>query len=384
MAFGKRNHVKLDPLAYNICLLGESKIGKTTLIYEVCRKLAGDDGYIFAEIGLERGADAIEGINYINCPEWDMPYDEDSNSVGFADLVDDIIDNKTTEYKNLKVVVWDTYDQLISIAEDKSVALWNRANPDKKAASINGAWGGFGRGEKKAIELMFEKMAQLRAVGVATIVIGHVKTKDITDVVTGESYQTLTSDQQQNYFNALKKNLHILGLAYIDRQIVKEKTGKKDPQTKKDEYIGKITAESRKVKFRDDTYCVDSGGRFADIVSEINLEADEFIKAVNDAILAEQSKSGKSLEETKKEQDLEQKKLEDKVKKQENAKKEKAQLDQIIKEVADFVKANLKNNPEAINKIMILCKENGFANPTVIDNIEVALKLQECIKSESK
>jgi AAA+ ATPase superfamily predicted ATPase len=70
MAFGKRNHVKLDPLAYNICLLGESKIGKTTLIYEVCRKLAGDDGYIFAEIGLERGADAIEGINYINCPEW--------------------------------------------------------------------------------------------------------------------------------------------------------------------------------------------------------------------------------------------------------------------------------------------------------------------------
>ena len=66
MGFGKRNHVKLDPLAYNILLLGESKIGKTTLIKEVCEKLAGEDGYLFLEIGQERGADAIENINYIN------------------------------------------------------------------------------------------------------------------------------------------------------------------------------------------------------------------------------------------------------------------------------------------------------------------------------
>ena len=37
--------------------------------------------------------------------------------------------------------------------------------------------------------------------------IGHIKTKDISDPVSGETYQILTSDQQQNYFNALKKNL---------------------------------------------------------------------------------------------------------------------------------------------------------------------------------
>ena len=45
--YGQKNHVKLDPLAYNICLLGESKVGKTTLIKEVCEKLAGSDGYMF-------------------------------------------------------------------------------------------------------------------------------------------------------------------------------------------------------------------------------------------------------------------------------------------------------------------------------------------------
>ena len=220
MAYGKKNHVKLDPLAYNICLLGESKVGKTTLIKEVCEKLAGCDGYMFLECGQERGADAIEGINYINCPEWQMDYDELTNSAGFEDVCDDIIDNKTTDYADLKVVIIDTYDQLINLAEDESKRLWNRDNPDKRTNSINAAWGGFGKGEKKAIELMFNKIAELRSVGVSTIIIGHIKTKDISDPVSGETYQILTSDQQQNYFNALKKNLHFLGLAYIDRQII--------------------------------------------------------------------------------------------------------------------------------------------------------------------
>ena len=30
MGYGKKNHVKLDPLSYNIYIGGESKIGKTT------------------------------------------------------------------------------------------------------------------------------------------------------------------------------------------------------------------------------------------------------------------------------------------------------------------------------------------------------------------
>lgn len=227
MAFGRKNHVKLDILAYNAMLLGESKCGKTTLIKEVCEKVAGEDGYLFIETGSERGADGIENINYINCPKWNMDYDEFSNSAGFADVCEDIIENKTTDYPNLKVVVWDTYDHLIDIAEEESIRLWNKecratGHPEKATKTINGAWGGFGKGEKKAISLMLDMMARLRMVGVSTIVIGHVKTKDVADVVTGETYQILTSDQQQNYFNAIKKNLHFLGLAYIDRTIAKE------------------------------------------------------------------------------------------------------------------------------------------------------------------
>ena len=369
--YGQKNHVKLDPLAYNICLLGESKVGKTTLIKEVCEKLAGSDGYMFLECGQERGADAIEGISYINCPEWQMDYDELTNSAGFEDVCDDIIDNKTTDYVDLKVVIIDTYDQLINLAEDESKRLWNRDNPDKRTNSINAAWGGFGKGEKKAIELMFNKIAELRSVGVSTIIIGHIKTKDISDPVSGETYQILTSDQQQNYFNALKKNLHFLGLAYIDRQIIKEKTGKKNIVTNKEEQVNKVKGESRKIKFRDDNFCVDSGSRFAEIIDEIDLDADQFITALTDAIKAEQSKSGKTLEQSKAEQEAEEAERLKEIAKAEQDKKENKKLEDVVAKITDYIKAN-KSNMDKIKPIIAKAKELGYENPTMIDKIEDA------------
>lgn len=376
--FGQKNHVKLDPLAYNICLLGESKVGKTTLIREVCEKLAGDDGYMFLECGQERGADAIEGINHINCPEWWMDYDELTNSAGFGDVCDDIIDNKTTDYADLKVVIIDTYDQLITLAEDESKRLWNKENPDKRTNSINAAWGGFGKGEKKAIELMFDKIAELRNVGVSTIIIGHIKTKDISDPVSGETYQILTSDQQQNYFNALKKNLHFLGLAYIDRQIVKEKTGKKNIVTNKEEVINKVKGESRKIKFRDDNFCVDSGSRFAEIIDEIDLDADQFITALTDAIKAEQAKSGKTLEQSKAEQEKEEAERLKEIAKAEQNKRESKKLEDVISKITDFIKMN-KSDMDVIKPIIAKAKELGYDNPTMITDIKDAEKVLELI-----
>lgn len=376
MAYGKKNHVKIDPLAYNTLLLGESKIGKTTLIKEVCEKLAGEDGYMFFEIGMERGADAIEGISHINCPEWSMDYDELTNSVGFIDVVEDIVANKTTEYKNLRVVVWDTYDQLITIAESESIRLWNKEcreknSPDKCAKSINAAWGGFGKGEKKAMELMFAAMADLRKVGVATIVIGHVKNKDVSDVVTGETYQTLTSDQQQNYFNALKKNLHFLGLAYIDRTIVKENTGKKNVVTGKEIKVSKVHAETRKIKFRDDNYAVDSGSRFAEIVPEIEMTPDNFIKALTDAIEAERSKSGKTVAESQAEQAAEAAIKAERIAQAEEDAKSQAELDKVKAEITDFFVKN-KSDLAKIKPVLVKCKELGYANPNEITNLEHA------------
>ena len=251
--FGKKQEICIDPLAYNIGLIGESGIGKSTLIKQVCEKLVGDDGYIALDIGKEDGHSAINGIVSAKIPDW----------ATFKEFCDDVIENKLTDYKDLRVVVLDTF-------------------------------------EDKAIQIVLDKLWELKSVGVSFIAIGHTKKKDVDDPITGESYSILTTNMSQRYFNALKTKLHFLGVAYIDREIVKQKTGKKNVVTKQEEIKGKVVSESRRISFRDDNYSVDSKSRFADIVDEIPLDADAFIKALTDAIMAEHSKGNKTVEQSKK------------------------------------------------------------------------------------
>ena len=290
--FGKKNEVSLNPLDYNITILGEAGIGKTTLSKEICEKLAGDNGYIHFDIGREFGADAIQGIVSERIEDW----------AKLTEVVDDIVENKTTDYPELKTVIWDTLDELIVLAEAESIRLWNKKNPDKKADVINAAWGGFGKGQDKATELILNAMAELKNVGVSSIIVGHVKRSDITDPVTQETFSKLTADTTQRYFNAIKNKQHFVALCYIDREVVKEKTDRKNIVTGKEITINKAVKESRVISFRDDTYSVDSKSRFADIVDRIPFGSDEFIAAMQDAILSEQRKGTKSLDQTKKEQ----------------------------------------------------------------------------------
>ncbi len=289
--YGKKQEICIDPLAYNIGLIGESGIGKSTLIKEVCEKLVGDDGYIALDIGKEDGHGAINGIVTAKIEDW----------AAFKDFCEDVIENKLTDYKDLRVVVLDTFDQLLEIAEPEVIRMHNRANPDKpKITSIKAAFGGFMAGEDKAIQIVLDKLWELKGVGVSFIAIGHTKKKDVDDPITGESYSILTTNMSQRYFNALKTKLHFLGVAYIDREIVKQKTGKKNIVTKQEEVRGKVLRESRRISFRDDNYSVDSKSRFADIIDEIPLDSDAFIKAIQDAIMTEHSKGSKSVEQSKK------------------------------------------------------------------------------------
>ena len=292
--FGKKNEINLNPLAYNVGLLGESGIGKSTLMKNVCEKLVGEDGYIMLDIGKEDGHKAISGIITESVPDW----------ATFAEIINDIVENKDSDYPNLKVVGIDTYDQLCDIAEKETIRLYNKkiAGTDKpKADTINSAWGGFGKGLDKTIDLMLDKLWSLKSVGVSFFVIAHVKRTDVTDVMTEEQYTMLTASTTQKYFNAIKQKLDLVGMAYIDRDIVKYKTKKKDKDGK-DIEKNKVSGESRIINFRDDTYSCDSKSRFANIVDRIPLNADEFIKAMNDAILAEQANDGIPVKEAEKKQ----------------------------------------------------------------------------------
>lgn len=378
MKFGKKNEIKINPLAYNLALIGESGIGKTTVIKEYCEKLA-PDGYIFLEIGKEDGADAITGINYLNCPEWDMDYDENSNSIGFNTFVEDVVENRSTDWKDLKVVVVDTYDELFAIAEPEVINMHNRENPTKRVKSIKAAFGGFQAGEEKAIEIVLDRLWALKKVGVSFIVIGHTKTRNVTDPVTGEDYMQLTTNMSQKYFNAMKTKVHFLGVAAIDREIVKQKTGKKNVVTGEAIQKGVVKGETRKITFRDDNFVIDSKSRFCDIVESIPLDADALIKAITDAIANEQNKSGKSMEEVKKKQEEDEQKKLDRIAKQEEENRTQKELDSIVSEILDFFTAN-KSDMEVIKPVLTACKQLGYNNPKEITNVEDAMQILELTK----
>ena len=382
MKYGKKNQVNLNPLNYNICVLGEAKIGKTTLMHQVCEKLVGEDGYLFCEMGAERGADAIQGIPYVNCPTWSDDYDELENTIGIETLVDDIVDNKSVDYPELKTIVIDTFDFFIELAEVESIRQYNkqcreRGDADKVVKTINAAWGGYGRGEKQAIQLMFELTDRLASVGVHTIFISHTKQKEVSDVVSGNSYSILTCDMQNNYFNALKKKLHFLAVAFYDRELVA--SGKKKKINNKDVDIKKISKESRKIKFRSDDYSIDSGSRFADIVDEIPMDADEFIKALTDAIETEASKSGQSIKEVKKEQDKLAKAKKKKATEAELKAKLEHELEDTVEAIVDFFQNN-KTNLDVIKPIFEEIKNLGYDKPQSISDLDNAKKILNLCK----
>ena len=359
--FGKKNKVSLNPLDANICLLGLPKIGKTTICKEMAEKLVGEDGYLFLEMYRENGAKYSENIVYEDVPDWDT----------FVEIVDDIIDNRTTDYRDLKVVFIDTIDNALQLAEQESIRLWNKENPQKRTSAINAAWGGYMKGQDKAMELLQEQLFRLRTVGVAFTVIGHVRQTTITDPITNESYQQITSDVSQRYFNQLKKNIDLVGIAYIDRELVKSKVNGKEVST--------VKSETRKIKFRDDNYTVDSGSRMSQIVSEINFDADEFIQAMTDALEAEVKKGGKSIEDRKKENEKEEKANMKRLAEAEVKAKAEKNLDEIKSEIVAFFTTN-KTNMDVIKPVLELCRTNGFNNPNEIDNLEVAKKILKACK----
>ena len=362
--FGKRNKIKVDPLSYNFALIGESGAGKSTVIKEYCEKLAGDEGYLFLEIGKEDGHDAINGIIYETVEDWDK----------LTEVVDDIIENRTTDYKDLKVVVFDTLDELFAIAEPEVLRMHNRENPTKTTKSINSAFGGFQAGQDKAIEIVLDILWSLKKVGISFIVIGHTKTRNVTDAVTGEDYMQLTTNLPQKYFNAIKTKVHILGTLSIDREIAKEKTGKKNIVTKKDIEKGVVKAETRKITFRDDNFVIDSKSRFADIVESIPLDSDALIKAITDAIKVELAKDGTSFEDATVEQAKANETEFKRLAQQEVENKKADELATVLEEIKTCV-AKHKTNPENLGKIMEKANELNYANPMAIDNIEDAKAL---------
>ena len=282
--FGKRVNVATDLSKYMIGVMAPSGYGKTTLMYQVCEKEFGPDGYIILDMAAEDGVAALQGAVAEKVTTWKK----------MKEVVDDIVKNKDTDYPNLKVVIMDTLDAAFEAAEMYAVDTWNRENMSKqgfvKASSVNSIEGGFGRGLEKTIEYVKKEIARLHGVGVGVYWTAHVKEKDQVDLFTGTQYTTLTANMSMKYFSAIRNSSHIVAFGYFDRSIEKQAVGEVNPITKKAKERKSVLAEARKLKFRDDAMIADAKSRFSEITDEIDLDADLFIKAIKDAIEAERAK----------------------------------------------------------------------------------------------
>ena len=280
MAYGKKNVISTDLSKLIFGLLGEPGIGKTTTIYQMAEKEFGEDGYILLDVGSEWGSE------YIN----DVVAEQTETFKKFMEVTNDIIKNKDTEYPNLKVVIIDTIDSLFEIGEPYLVKLYNQEHMGEKsfipAKTINAAEGGFMHGQDRLIEIVINQLVKLRKAGVGFWYTGHVKRRSNDDAFSGESYDMITTNMSQRYFAAIRNKSHAIGIAYIDRTLTKQEIGKENPVTKEKKTITRVVSESRKVKFRDDSYTADSKSRLEYIVDEVSLSADEILKALKGAITA--------------------------------------------------------------------------------------------------
>lgn len=353
----KKNVVRPNIFDYNIALFGSKGVGKTTIAYRVCKKVLGDD-YVIFNCGKEDGVKALPDANYFDCPTWE----------DFNEIITEIVDERTTDedYKNLKVVVLDTIDEIFNMAEQYAIKLSNRKNPQKKATTINEAFSGFGAGLKKTEELVLDALWRLKSVGINIFVIGHVKNKTMTDVVNDCEYEILTSNLSNRYFDDIANKMDVIGICYVDRDVITEKTNRKDYKGKTIEK-NVIANEARKICFRSDNYATDCKSRFPEIESVIPMDAGALIETIESAIQKLIDSSSMSEDDIKK-HDAQMKAEE--LERVEHRAKEK-QLSSVIDEIVAYFSDN-KSNIENVKPVLAAIKKGGYSNPREIDDIKFA------------
>lgn len=271
---GVRTEVKIDVANYSYLLNGIAGIGKTTLACEVGRKLYGDDGVLLLTIGQEPKPDHLGGILADRAKDW----------AELDEIVNDLVEYRNSDYKDLRIIAPDTVDEIFRLAEEEVVNTYNaEVSVDKRVKSIKQAYGGYQAGENRVIDLVVSTLFKLRDAGYCLFFIGHTKQKNKKDDMLDVEYELLTSNLEAKYYNAIKDKVNVVGTAYIEREMNDLETVK-DAFTKKNKKVGKIASEKRVIVFRDEEYAIDVKSHFIDIAPKIDFDVDIFIQTMLDAI----------------------------------------------------------------------------------------------------
>lgn len=274
--FGKTYKMSEKFEDYSYIINGVGGIGKTTLVYEIGKLITGsNEGTFIITCGGENKPKHIPDAFGDVAPDFKT----------FAAIVKELCNNKEA-YPDTKFVAIDSLDEYARITEDYVVAEWNAScELNERAKSIKQAYKGFQGGENRATHLLIQQVVKLQDAGYSVLEIGHTKTKMKETEVTKIQYEQLTCNLDNKYYNALKDKVNLVAMCYFESTMdnVEEK---KNAFTKKMVKVGELTDRKRVMIFADDDNAIDTKSHFEYITSKIELDAQGFIDAVEEAIQA--------------------------------------------------------------------------------------------------
>lgn len=246
MAFVKPsiNEIKPDIAKLSIYLRSVKKFGKSTLFRSTILAKYGDPSYgLLVGCGKEKGYKLLDNLNKAHIDTY-------KDAIEFQKW---FLENPG----NVKILCFDTADELCPMFEKEAIRLSNIENPNRPTKSIKGAFGGYMAGPEyvgEMIKAYFDKFIQA---GYGVWVIAHSKFKTIKEKggLDEDGYMQLTSNLVSNYEAAFGDIFDATLTGVIDR--VYETKGEGDKAKKY------ATEEVRKLYFRGTTL-IDAGSRFAD------------------------------------------------------------------------------------------------------------------------
>ena len=286
--FGQTYRLSKNFEDYSYIINGIGGIGKTTMVYEIGKLITGsNEGTFIITCGVENKPKHIDDAFGDVAPDFKT----------FTEIVKELCENKV-EYPDTKFVAIDSMDEFARITENYVVAEWNKTcDINDRAKSISQAYKGFQKGESRACDLMLNQIMKLQDAGYSLLLVGHTKTKLKEDVITKIQFEQLTCNLDNKYYNALKDKVNLVAMCYTEN-VVDNVEEKKNAFTKKMNKIGQLTDRKRVMVFADTENAADCKSHFPYIAAKVDFGAENFIKAVRDA-LEEQSKHPNGVVATK-------------------------------------------------------------------------------------
>ena len=265
---------------YNYIINGVAAIGKTHLAHHLGIAATGsNEGTFIITCGREP-----EPTHIPNSPF----YEHAKTFKEVMDIVKELTTNKA-EYPNTKFIAIDSIDEIFRIAEDYVVAEWNNiCKIDEKAKSISQAYKGFQKGENRVCDLIVKLLGNITDAGYKVIFIGHTKQKTSSDIYSGVSFDQITCSVDNKYYNVIKDKVNLVATCYYEKEIA-DIEEVKDAFSKKLKKKGNLISQKKVIVFADDDNAIDTKSHFAQIVPKIDFSVDGFVKAVEDAILAQKN-----------------------------------------------------------------------------------------------